>query len=51
MPAPARITVFFDPNGDHAIPARGAGRNFALLTLRAELPTVGIGVDHSVVNK
>src|SRR2546423_167930 len=35
------MTVFFEPNGDQAIPTRGAGRNFALLVVNTESPTLG----------
>src|SRR5579884_1519863 len=41
MPNPARSTVERRPNGLHAAPNRGWGRNFALFTSRAELPTAG----------
>ena len=41
MPKPPRTTVFFEPNGDHANPKRGAGRNFALFSASAEEPTIG----------
>jgi CBS-domain-containing membrane protein len=42
VPKPARITVFFDPNGDQAMPMRGSGRNAAGFAANGELAIVGV---------
>jgi len=40
--------VVFDEKGDQAIPKRGAGRNFALLTVKAEFADDRVGYDHAI---